>query len=118
MSAEFCLTVSDHTECLGDDCEVNTDGELVGSWYFAPSNAELVYILNPDATARTATRYVPDTDYVTFGHWLAVDDVTVHTYAILPTGSNTVGLDLARDTSAGAVNTATYTGDAVGMSVQ
>ena len=56
--------------CLGGSagCSVGADGTLSDGWYFSPSNAMTYYILNPTAANRNTTLYVPDTDYVTFGH--------------------------------------------------
>ena len=110
--------------CLGDDCKV-VDGILTGSWYFTPDSTSDFYVLRAEDQRRSdnTNLYVVDTDYVIYGHWLNVvttagdtfGQVTVHTYAY-PAG-NTGSLDLTEATTAGAVNTATYTGEAVGMSV-
>ena len=107
--------------CLGGTtgCSVNSAGKLSEGWYFTPTLAEAVYILNPNAAARTTTRYVADTDYVSWGHWIAMDSTDnaltrVHTYATLPTGSNTANLELG---VVGEEDTATYTGEAAGMSL-
>ena len=122
--------------CNGSNCRIETvdDPEnpgtplasvrkLVGSWYFTPADADQRYVTNPDATARATTPYVPDVDFVTWGHWIA-DDTTdptlarIHTYAYLATGGNTTGLDLGVTTgSTSEFETATYTGDAAGMSL-
>ncbi|MDE0097327.1 MAG: hypothetical protein OXS40_13330, partial [Gammaproteobacteria bacterium] len=112
--------------CLGSDCKI-VDGILTGSWYFTPDSQDDYYVLNrnnPDPDR--SNLYERDNDYVIYGHWLAVatsGEVTVHTYAYLPGASgsdpagNTANLRLGEDTADGAVNTATYTGEAVGMSV-
>ncbi|MYF98183.1 hypothetical protein F4212_03475 [Candidatus Poribacteria bacterium] len=108
--------------CLGGSagCSVGADGTLSDGWYFSPSNAMTYYILNPTAANRNEKLYVPDTDYVAFGHWLAPDTTDdtlthIHTYAY-PAG-NIANLRLGEDAGEDAVNTATYTGEAVGMSV-
>ncbi len=106
--------------CLGGSagCSVNDAGRLGAGWYFTAEDHTVLYILNPTTAARTTTLYVPDIDHAQWGHWLAVAEdgtVTVHTYAYSP--GNESGLDLARDTTEGAANTATYTGSAAGMSV-
>ena len=103
--------------CLGSDCEVDSDGKLKGSWYFTPTSPMEFYITNPDATAREATPYVAETLYARFGHWLTVDAttgvVTINRYATAV--GNTAGLTFVKAT--GMPDSATYNGDAVGMSV-
>ena len=111
--------------CGGNDCKVESEDDalvLIGSWYFFPTSTTASYILNPDVAMRSTTLYVTETDYASFGHWLAVADgtgtlaagtVTVHTYAV-PAG-NIANLELGAGTD--NVKSAVYTGDAAGMSV-
>ena len=113
--------------CLGDDCKVGVaadginEGKLIGSWYFTPSSTTDVYIPNPDEDARVATPYVQDNNFAQWGHWLTVatdgtGNVTIHTYAT--SGANLQNLNLG--VPAGSLTdteTATFTGDAAGMSV-
>ena len=112
--------------CLGSDCEVNTTGNLVGSWYFSPTNETAIYVRGTDDEATTevdeSQSYVADTDFVSWGHWLTRDatsgDVTIHTYAVLAADGNTADLDLAVTTgSAAELETASYLGAAAGMSL-
>ena len=99
--------------CLGTDCKV-TDGKLAGSWYFTPDDATAYYRLGTDKTYTT-----PETAYAEFGYWLTTvpsgDDVgaiMVNTYARTDhTGTPDWTTTTLTDTSA------TYSGDAVGMSV-
>ena len=96
--------------CLGTDCKVE-DGKLTGSWYFSPTEEEAYY-----RKVGTATDYTPETMYARFGHWISEtdndDDAVINTYATGPTTSPswTVNTDLTD-------KTATYTGDAVGISL-
>ena len=106
--------------CLGgtDGCSVDGDGNLVGGWYFTPSLTTALFIPDDDGTG-----YVQDTAFSQWGHWLAVDtapggtgQVTIHTYAT--TRANTANLNVGVSTASPTVTeTATYNGDAVGMSV-
>ena len=113
--------------CLGgtDGCSVGTSGanagKLVGAWYFTPNSQTDVYIPNPDEDARDATPYVRDDGLVQWGHWIAADTTDtalfrIHTYAV--SGANTANLDLGVDAgSETEFETASYKGDAAGMSV-
>ncbi|MCY4231322.1 MAG: hypothetical protein OXF26_10725, partial [Alphaproteobacteria bacterium] len=110
--------------CLGKDCEVDTNGKLVGSWYFSPTSPMAYYTKNADDE-----NYSPETLYATYGHWLTVDDsgvATVHTFAHFggTTGAtpNTPGVWSAADPSSDdaglKLSTATYSGKAAGRSVR
>ena len=108
--------------CLGADCEVDSDGKLVGSWYFTPQHPKVYYIKNPVAAMAEATPYVAETLYAVFGHWLtpvANDAWAVHTYA---EGKGGVLFDLTTVNAATATTlkdtSATYSGTAAGMSVR
>ena len=103
--------------CLGgtDGCSVNSDGDLVGGWYFSPSSTTDVFVANDDGTG-----YVEDTGFIQWGHWLTVDennsDVTIHTYAVTEGNIENVNVGVATaDTD--DPESATYTGSAAGMSV-
>ena len=97
--------------CAGADCKVE-DAKLTGSWYFTTNadNTNTYYEKVGEADVYTA-----ETDYAQFGHWLTVDAgvATVHRYALTASqGDPSWTVDeMLTDTSA------TYSGDAVGMSV-
>ena len=94
--------------CAGSDCKVE-DGKLTGSWYFTPEDGDESYVETEDGMG-----YKVDTLYARFGHWLSVSngDYTVNTYAMSPTSERgALGVSDMLDMSA------TYKGDAVGMSV-
>ena len=108
--------------CGGDDCEVDEDGDLTGSWYFTPDDPEEWYVEMTDEET-DVTMYVAELMYARFGHWLtgdASDNAEVNTFA--NTLGNTNGIDVTtvntgeettlRDTSAN------YRGPAAGMSVE
>ena len=108
--------------CLGDDCKVDDDGNLTGSWYFSPTWPKVFYEKVGDATD-----YTPETNYARYGHWLVVDsgtgEATVNTYAASGVAeTNTAGLDVTtvnREPDATELTDAeaTYRGTAVGMSL-
>ena len=112
--------------CLGADCEVDSDGKLVGSWYFTPEDSEVYYIKNPDATMAEATPYVPETLYAVFGHWLTSETIsgvtswTVNTYAEGKGGTdfNLTTVNTAATETTLRDSSATYSGTAAGMSVR
>ena len=120
--------------CNGSDCMVesvddpDTPGvdstvlrKLVGSWYFTPDLPKERWV------AGTGDDYVVATQYARYGYWLTFDadgDATVNTYAasgsILTSENGTANmadLDLGPDSEDSAV-TASYLGDAVGISVR
>ena len=103
--------------CVGSDCVVEGDADgdvrkFTGSWYFTPAAAmEEYYVKGADGA------YEEENLFATFGHWLVVnedgDEWTVHTFAmsngeaVLYTVANMADLD----------DSATYNGEAAGMSV-
>jgi hypothetical protein len=100
--------------CAGTDCSVDSDGNLVGSWYFTPDNKDEYYV----KTAADGMKYEAETLFAEFGHWLVQNDegteTTINFYA--STDANKIGLvtdvnDTLTDSSA------TYTGTAAGMSL-
>ena len=113
--------------CAGGDCAVEdvVDGtfvaetsKLTGSWYFAPSDDSMTtYTKDGD------TYSVEDpATYVRFGYWLSVasatdDTTTIHRYLSGPAAQAgaVYGIDANIDAFAGT--SASYEGDAVGMSV-
>lgn len=111
--------------CLGDDCKM-TDGELEGSWYFAATNASTHYVVNPNRTDRRTTRYTPETLYAVFGHWLdddANDDGTTGDWQFnsfaTAEGEGTNAVAMGADVEGlDDGNKASYSGDAIGMSVR
>jgi hypothetical protein len=104
--------------CGGSDCSVDDDGDLAGSWYFAPMSPKEWYVrLMKDAD------YTVEDLYARFGHWLTADGdgaTVINTYAM--TAGNTDSLDLTTVNTADDATTltdtsATYTGTAAGMSL-
>ena len=104
--------------CGGSDCEVDDDGDLMGSWYFTPTKGDEWYV---KLTANAD--YTVETMYTRFGHWLTSAGVNtrVNTYAMtrgrtsnlnVTTVNTAVGSTRLTDTSA------TYNGNAAGMSVE
>ena len=97
---------------------MGTDGEtLTGDWFFNPTSEIEWYVRNAADTG-----YMPETLYARFGHWLSTvtDGTQINTYAM--TGGDTGSINVITvDTAEGATeltdNSATYTGDAVGMSL-
>ena len=122
--------------CQGSDCrveavpDVGTSGEsgfvdnsgnkkLVGAWFFTPTSTTDWHL---GTTTDGVTTYAVENTYATFGHWLDVDgtDTQVNTFAL--TTANTGGLNVTTvDETEGATtlteSSATYSGDAAGMSV-
>ena len=111
--------------CLAATCTV-TDGKLEMGWFFTPESSTTVYVkrkTDDPATTDVDERklYEAETLYAQFGHWLTVDAtsgvVTVNRYAFIAqadtvaTGSNLNYLNVE-----GMPTSATYTGDAAGMS--
>ena len=98
--------------CAGSDCSVDDDSNLTGSWYFTPADVEAEYVGTTDDM--NVTTYAVEILYAQFGHWLTEDtgNTAVNTYAM--TGGNMSSVDLGTGTFTDL--TATYSGDAVGMS--
>ncbi len=107
--------------CGGSDCEVDEDGDLVGSWYFTPTKGDEWYL---GTTDEGVTTYEVETMYARFGHWLTSNDVgdesTVHTYARTgATGNGDVEtVNTGEDATALTDSSATYSGTAAGMSIE
>ena len=107
--------------CLSADCEVNDDGKLAKGWYFSPASPTAFYMKRTDMAGTPdvdeSKLYGPETVYAQFGHWLGVDAttgvVTINRYAL--TGGNAANLEF--DNVDGMPDSATYNGDAAGMSV-
>ena len=99
--------------CAGDDCDVDMNGVLEGSWYFTPSEPTKLYVEDP----QNEGQYTEEVDYASYGHWLEVNETskeaTVNTFAYTrSTGEPEFGLTATLDDE-----TATYIGQAAGMSV-
>ena len=109
--------------CLSADCEVNDDGKLAKGWYFSPASPTAFYVKNPSEEEGVAemTPYVPETMYAQFGHWLTVgaDGVIINRYAKVGATEGTVAVTngLSFDKAPDMPDSATYNGDAAGMSV-
>ena len=125
--------------CLGSDCEVGAAGtanagKLVGSWYFAPSNADTQYVNREDDPATDnvdeSLLYMPETLYVRYGYWLTYGDrdqatdadasndaAVLNRYIVLSGSGATASPNLSYAKAPGAPDSATYSGDAIGMSV-
>ncbi|MXY66887.1 MAG: hypothetical protein F4206_09255 [Gammaproteobacteria bacterium] len=103
--------------CLGKDCKV-TDGKLAGSWYFSPTSSMVYYIRNPDRDASVATPYIAEASYTQYGYWLTTDgtDWTLNTFALSSAGGTSVNVAAGTEAD-GLADSATYSGEAVGMSV-
>ena len=110
--------------CAGD-CEVEGTGDarvLAGDWYFTPDGAMDTYLAGTGANAGTYSVEDPE-DYVRYGYWLSItaaddDTTTINRYVDGPTAQTTAavyGVDTAIDAFSGT--SASYMGDAVGMSV-
>lgn len=106
--------------CLGGDdgCSVNASGKLVGGWYFTPTTATELYVMDPDM----AGMYMVATMYARYGYWLTFDTTSGAATAINTVASaghattNTANLDLIRPAAATADVTARYSGKAAGIS--
>ena len=99
--------------CVGSECNVDADNNLIGGWYFTPDDVDQWYVGTTDAA--NVTTYAAETLYAQFGHWLADDgsgNTVVNTYTL--TTGNTGSLDLG--TANFTDTTATYSGRATGMS--
>ena len=111
--------------CAGDDCvaEAANDDEgnpitgtvkFTGSWYFTPTSPMQDYV-------KDGMTYTAETMFATFGHWLtSTGDPLVWTVNTFATSGITDNGDLTTVNAAGDTLTdtsATYSGEAVGMSV-
>ena len=116
--------------CAGGDCGVEDveDGvfaadtsKLTGSWYFAPDNSMATYLAGTGAAAGTYTLEDPAT-YVRFGYWLSVasatdDTTTINRYLSGPVVQSGAVYGIDAGVPAFAGTSASYEGNAVGMSV-
>ena len=109
--------------CEGVDCEIDgtgADQKLKGSWFFAPDGTEDTYIASTNDSSVFSKE--DPASYVQFGYWLSVasatdSTTTINRYIGGPAASG-AGMDAASDTvEAFKDATASYTGDALGMSV-
>ena len=103
--------------CGGTDCKVDDDDVMTGSWYFTPDLLTALYV------AGEGDAYMIATMYARYGYWLTYntdgDASGVSTYAAVGnTNTNTENMNLAGEGDPAADVTATYTGDAVGISVR
>ena len=108
--------------CLGDDCEVDDNGNLAGSWYFSPTSEDVYYEM-----VGTATTYSAEANYARYGYWLTVDASGVATLNTYATGgvdgvTSATGVDVATvnrlpDATTLTDEQATYRGTAVGISL-
>ena len=125
--------------CLGSDCEVGAAGtanagKLVGSWYFAPSEASTRYVnREDDATTDNVDEsllYMAETLYVRYGYWLTYGDrdqaddtdasndaAVLNRYIVLSGADAATTVTLDYSNPANKPDSATYTGPAIGMSV-
>ena len=114
------MGIAGTVRCLGSDCEVEND-KLVGSWYFHQTDAaSTLYVRNPDRVAARTMAYVTETLYASYGHWLSANttDATlwdVNTFAAIAGGGTSEFNAAASDD---LDETASYTGEAAGMSVR
>jgi len=104
--------------CAGSDCGVEGTGAaqtLAGSWYFTPDDPAGSYVAD---TSTQVEDYVPELLYARYGHWLTVDGtgaVTVNVYSA--PGASGTPQNFSLGVASGEPSTATYTGNAAGMSV-
>ena len=121
FSTSTYMGISGAVICLGgtDGCSI-TDGKLSDGWYFSPSLPKAYYVRNPDRTASEATPYVMDNLYAQYGYWLSTADsgvtYTVNTYSLRSGGTTGTDFNVGADTD--LAGSATYSGNAVGMSVR
>ena len=114
--------------CLGADCEVTSDGKLKGGWYFTPDSTTQTYIPNPDAAGEPSMAYAAETGFAEYGYWMLMVDTDIDTdtdpdslqlnrYASLNDGATAVTAGLSYAKADNSPDSATYNGEAVGMSV-
>ena len=89
---------------------MDADGNLAGSWYFSPTEADEIWLGNADGTMYT------EEVYAQWGHWLTDDGsgAEVNTYSLTHETGRTPVLGITDDLTD---TEATYSGPAVGMSV-
>ena len=118
--------------CLSaDGCSVSADGKLSDGWQFTPTEATTLYVKrkdDPDTPANESLLYMAEVMYVQYGYWLTHGDrdqatdtdasndaAALNRYAVLSgSGPNTANLNYLAATGE---SSATYNGDAIGMSV-
>ena len=91
---------------------MSEDGDLTGSWYFTPDNEEL-YVSDEDGSYMVATMYAR------YGYWLEYpngEPTGIRTSASSP--ANMGDLNLAGEGDPVGDVTASYTGNAAGISVR
>ena len=125
-SADY-LDIDGMLHCLGTDCKVE-DGTLEGSWYFQPDSTTATFVKKAADDASTTDRdeskeYETETLYAQYGYWLSMEDhdssdttpdvAQINRYAL--TAGNTAGLTFVKVTD--MPDSATYNGEAAGMSV-
>ena len=125
--------------CLGADCKVGAAGtanagKLLGSWYFAPSEASTRYVNREDdadtADVDESLLYMAETLYVRYGYWLTFGDrdqaddtdasndaAVLNRYVVLSGSGAGASPTLDYSNPANKPDSATYDGPAVGMSV-
>ena len=119
--------------CLGgsDGCSVSEAGKLSAGWYFTPASAMALYVKGTDDATTPAVdeskSYVQEPRYVRYGYWLTfgerdstdgstADVALLNRYMVLSgTDTNTANLDFSK--TDGMPDSATYRGEAGGMSV-
>ena len=106
--------------CAGEDCKAGSTvtDKLTGSWYFAPTAAAATTYVEGDADGTYSME--DPVDYVRYGYWLSEDggNININRYADGPDAQSTqavYGVDSNVD--AFAETSATYEGEALGMSV-
>ena len=101
--------------CRGDDCAV-ADNELTGSFYFSPDLEEAYYVENADSPGV----YVLEL-YAEYGTWLTAPEdgavVGLNRYAAVAESTAVSGTPNISTASEVLVGSATYAGDAGGLSV-
>ena len=116
------------TVFCGGDCTVEgeTGSEtLTGDWYFTPTTPTEWYVASTVDDDGIVTAYAAETQYARYGYWVARDatsgDATVNVYAIAGAAGTTTDFDVATVNVAPETTLldteATYSGEAVGLSV-
>ena len=120
--------------CAGSDCDVENVEEgtfaaatskLTGSWYFAPSASSMTtYLAGTGAAAGTYLVEDPTNatrGYVRYGYWLSTSGTpvvtTINRYLFGPAAQTGDVYNVVPAVDAFAGQSASYEGDAVGMSV-
>ena len=118
--------------CAGTDCKVEdvvegtfaaATSKLTGSWYFAPDDGDTATYTEGTGDAAGTYSLEDPANYVRFGYWLSIPSgtsnvTTINRYVDGPDAQTTAGvyaIDVTVPAFAGS--SATYEGDALGMSV-